>query len=424
MQAPDVSVTADASHTRADRRLASLDGLRGLAALSIFVFHGWLYTMPEPSASARSTVGDYAVHELRLGLVLFFVLSGFLLSRPWFAAALGERRPPSIGRYVRTRAARILPAYYVALGGSILLLWGLQGTPGLRLPPAGELPLFLVFGQNLSPSSVMKLNPPMWSLAVEVSFYAVLPLIGWLALRLPRRRNSLAMIPLALLVVGVIYNWTIAGAGLSMTFSKTLAAMLPYFALGILAALVVHGRTIDVGMKRMLVTAGVALVLADAFAKAFAPAHGMDVTVLFSIMRDLPSAAGFALIVGAFAIAPRSRVMGGRVLPALGVISYGFYLWHVPVLMVLRGYDLLPLDPFLGTAVALVPSLAIATLSWFACERPVLRWTARRERRKASEASDAREASEPGGASLRGRGADRVAGGRDVGGREVSTVRA
>ena len=165
MQAPDVTSTADASHTRVDRRLASLDGLRGLAALSIFVFHGWLYTMPQPSATARSTVGDYAVHELRLGLVLFFVLSGFLLSRPWFAAALGERRPPSIGRYARSRAARILPAYYAALGGSILLLWGLQGTPGLRLPPADELPLFIVFGQNLSPGSVMKLNPPMWSLA-------------------------------------------------------------------------------------------------------------------------------------------------------------------------------------------------------------------------------------------------------------------
>ncbi len=414
MQAPDVTVTADASHTRADRRLASLDGLRGLAALSIFVFHGWLYTMPEPSATARSTVGDYAAHELRLGLVLFFVLSGFLLSRPWFAAALGERRPPSVGRYVRSRAARILPAYYVALGGSILLLWGLQGTPGLRLPPAGELPLFVVFGQNLSPGSVMKLNPPMWSLAVEVSFYAVLPAIGWLALRLPRRRSSLALVPLALLAVGVIYNWSIAGQGLSMTFSKTLAAMLPYFALGMLAALHAHGRKIDMATKRMLVTAGVALVVADAIAKAAAPARGLDLTMLFSIMRDLPSALGFALIVGAFSIAPRSRVLGGRVLPAMGVISYGFYLWHVPVLMVLRGYDLLPLDPFLGTAVALVPSLALATLSWYACERPVLRWTARRERRRAADAGEA---------GLGHRGVDGSAGGRELagaGGRDLS----
>jgi peptidoglycan/LPS O-acetylase OafA/YrhL len=407
MQAPDVTVTPEASHTRADRRLASLDGLRGLAALSIFVFHGWLYTMPEPSANDRSSVGDYAVHELRLGVVLFFVLSGFLLSRPWFAAALDGRRPPSLGRYARSRAARILPAYYVALAGSIVLLWGLDGTPGLRLPPSGELPLFFVFGQNFAPGSVMKLNPPMWTLAIEVSFYALLPAIGWLALRVAPRRRSLALIPLALIVVGFAYNWAIAGQGLSMTFSKQLAAMLPYFALGMLAALVAHRRTIDMRTKRLLIAGGAVLVIADAFTKAAAPAHGLDLTMLFSIMRDVPSAVGFALIVGALAIAPRSAVLGGSALAAMGTISYGFYLWHVPVYMVLRGYGLLPLDPVLGTATALVPSLALSAVSWFAFERPVLRWSARRERRVAR---------------LRRRSGD----GRELaagGGREVSAVR-
>jgi peptidoglycan/LPS O-acetylase OafA/YrhL len=407
MQAPDVTVTRDASHTSNDRRLASLDGLRGLAALSIFIFHGWLYTMPEPSATDRSSVGDYAVHELRLGVVLFFVLSGFLLSRPWFAAALDERRPPDLGRYVRSRAARILPAYYVALLGSIVLLWGLDGTPGLRLPPAAELPLFAFFGQNLSPGTVMKLNPPMWTLAIEVSFYMVLPAIGWLALRLKPQRRSLALIPLALIVVGVLYNWSIAGQGLSMTFSKTLAAMLPYFALGMLAALVAHRRTIDMRTKRTLITVGVLLVVSDAITKAAAPAHGLDLTMLFSIMRDLPSAVGFALIVGALSIAPRSAVIGGPVLAGLGTISYGFYLWHVPVLMVMRGYGVLPLDPVLGTLVALAPVLAVSALSWFAFERPVLRWTKRREKLR-----------------LRRRGVDRGTGGRELAGREVSTVRA
>ena len=409
MQAPDVTVTPEASHTNQDRRLASLDGLRGLAALSIFIFHGWLYTMPQPSATDRSTVGDYAVHELRLGLVLFFVLSGFLLSRPWFSAALEARRPPDLGRYVRSRAARILPAYYVALLGSIVLLWGLDGTPGLRLPPPGELPLFAFFGQNLSPGTVMKLNPPMWTIAVEMSFYAVLPAIGWLALRLRPRRRSQALIPLALIAVGVLYNWSIAGQGLSMTFSKTLAAMLPYFALGMLAALIAHGRTIDMRMKRTLIAAGVLLVLTDAATKAAAPANGMDMTMLFSIMRDVPSAVGFALIVGALSIAPRSAVLGGRMLAGLGTISYGFYLWHVPVLMVMRGYGVLPLDPVIGTLVALVPALAVSALSWYAFERPVLRWTKRREKLR-----------------LRRRGLDRGAGGRGElgGGREVSTVRA
>ncbi|MEA2157567.1 MAG: hypothetical protein QOE11_3707, partial [Solirubrobacteraceae bacterium] len=193
MTAPDVSATADASNTKHDGRLASLDGLRGLAALTVFLFHGWLYTMPRPDASNRSSFGDYAAHELRLGLVLFFVLSGFLLSRPWFAAALEGRGAPDLLRYARSRVARICPAYYAALIGSIALLWGLAGTPGLRLPPAGELPLFFVFGQNFSPASVMKLDPPMWSLAVEVGFYLLLPLVGWLAVRLPAQRRWQAL---------------------------------------------------------------------------------------------------------------------------------------------------------------------------------------------------------------------------------------
>jgi peptidoglycan/LPS O-acetylase OafA/YrhL len=406
MRAPVVTVTRDAWHTEKDRRSASLDGLRGLAALSIFAFHGWLYTMPAPHATDRSSLGDYAAHELRLGLVLFFVLSGFLLSRPWVAAALDERRPPDLGRYVRARAARILPAYYVALAGSIVLLWGLRGTPGLRLPPAEELPLFFVFAQNFSPASVMKLNPPMWSLAVEMMFYALLPIVGWLALRLPPRRRAQALAPLALIVVGLVYNWTIAGRGLGMTFSKTLAAMLPYFALGMLAALALHRRCLDVRAKRALVALGVVLVATDALTKALVPATGIAAEQLFVVMRDAPSAAGFALIVGALSAAPRGRVIGGRLLAAMGTISYGFYLWHVPVLMVLRGYDLLPLHPLLGSAAALGPTLAISTLSWFALERPVLNWTARRNQRASAE-------------ELGGRGVDRRAGGH-----EVATVRA
>ena len=311
------------------------------------------------------------------------MLSGFLLSRPFFAAALDGRPLPDLRRYARARAARILPAYYAALAGSIVLLWGLRGTPGLRLPPGDELPLFVVFSQNFSPATVMKLNPPMWSLAVEVMFYALLPLIGWLALRLPPTRRMQAIGPLALLALGLAYNWTIAGHGLGLTFSKTLAAMLPYFALGMLAALGLHGRTIDMRAKRILIAAGVALIAADAVVKAAAPANGIDVGETFMILRDLSSAVGFALVVAALAAAPRSRVLGSRPFAAMGTISYGFYLWHVPVLMVLRGHDLLPLDPVAGTLVALVPALAVSALSWFALERPVLRWTARRDRRAA-----------------------------------------
>jgi peptidoglycan/LPS O-acetylase OafA/YrhL len=262
----------------------------------------------------------------------------------------------------------------------------------------------------------MKLNPPTWSLAVEVMFYALLPLIGWLAVRMPRRRRCQALIPLALLVLGVAYNWVIAGLDLGMTFSKTLAAMLPYFAVGMLAALALHGRTIRTATRRTLIAGGLALVLADATLKAAAPAHGVDATAVFSVIRDLPSALGFALVVGALAVAPRGRVIGGPVLVGMGTISYGFYLWHVPVLMVLRGHGLLPLDPALGTLVALVPALAVSVLSWFAIERPIIAWAGRRNQRAREEQRLAPVRARSGSG-----GVDRRAAG---GGREVSTVRA
>ena len=386
MQAPDVSQTRDGSHTKQDRRMASLDGLRGLAALSIFGFHVWLYTMPAPDASNRTSLGDYAAHELRLGVVVFFVLSGFLLSRPWFGAALDGRRPPNLRRFVRARAARIAPAYYAALLGSIALLWGLSGTPGLRLPPTGELPLFFGFAQNFSPASVMKLNPPMWSLAVEVCFYVLLPVVGWLAMRLPARRRAQSLVPLTLIAAGILFNWSIAGSGLGMTFSKSLPAMVPYFALGMLAAIALHRRTVGSRARRGLIAGGLLLVVADAALKSAVPAGvgGLPTTELaqsFVILRDLPAALGFTLVISGLAGAPRSAVLGGRMLRGLGTISYPLYLWHVPVLLVLRGHGLLPSDPLLALLVATGPVLVLSCLSWVLVEQPVLRWSARRDER-------------------------------------------
>src|SRR6476620_8001817 len=103
------------------RRNAALDGLRGIAALSVFVFHAWLYTRVQVRAAGAHGVAAQAVVELRLGLVLFFVLSGFLLFRPWVAAALGDRpRAPRLATYAAHRVGRIVPAYYVAIVGSAL----------------------------------------------------------------------------------------------------------------------------------------------------------------------------------------------------------------------------------------------------------------------------------------------------------------
>jgi peptidoglycan/LPS O-acetylase OafA/YrhL len=164
-----------------------------------------------------------------------------------------------------------------------------------------------------------------------------------------------------------------------------------------------------------MIATGLALVAGDAAWKAYIPAADMHYSQLVLVIRDLPSAAGFALIIGAAAARPTGRLLGNRVLASMGTISYGFYLWHVPVLVFLRGHGLLPLHPVYGTFVALVPALAVSALSWVVLERPIIDWAARRNERARAERRDRFARSRRSG----GGGVDRRAGGR-----EVSTVRA
>lgn len=381
-------MSAAAAHDEARRRTAAIDGLRGLAALSVLVFHVWLYTLPRPDASARDGVLEYAVHELRLGLVLFFVLSGFLLYMPWVAAALGGARRPRLGAYALRRAARVAPAYYLALAGSVLLLWGADGTPGVRLPDGDQVLLFVLFAQNFSTGTVMSLDPPMWTLAVEVSFYVALPLAGALALRGGGGRARQTVVPLALLALGVAYNAQIAGRGLPLTASKILPAMLPYFALGMLAAVLAHGRRVRGSLAAALALLGLAAVVGDAVWHARGAVTGSHALEL-RIVRDVPAAAGFALIIALVGAGRSVPLLSSRPLAALGTVSYGIYLWHVPVMLGLRANGLLPLAPVLAFPVVMALTLPIAAASWRFVERPAIE-RARRAAARGSERAPAR----------------------------------
>lgn len=354
-------------------RSSAIDGARGIAALSVLLFHAWLYTRIDVSAASRETTLDYVLHEGRLGLVLFFVLSGFLLWRPFAAAASGRRPRPGTREYLVRRGARVIPAYYLALAGSIVLLWGAADTPGVRLPDAELLPHFLVFAQNFHPGTVMKLDPPMWTLAIEVSFYLLLPLVAVLTLRLPRSRAVQALVPLLLLAFGVLWNFDIAGGG-SIVAGKVLPAMLPYFALGMLTALALDGRRpFGRATAYGLLAAGCALVLGDALWQAHGAASA-STSYAFRIWRDLPAAAGCALIVAVAAgsAGAGTALLRWRPLVYFGTISYGVYLWHVPLLLVARHLGMLPLHTLPATLIALLLTVPVAAASWRWVERPAI----------------------------------------------------
>jgi peptidoglycan/LPS O-acetylase OafA/YrhL len=372
-------------------RSAALDGVRGLAALSVLVYHVWLYTQAHPDATRRSGWLDYPLHELRLGLVAFFVLSGFLLYRPWLRAALGEGRAPRLGSYLVRRAARVGPAYYLALAGSVALLWHLDAVPGVRVPHASDIPLFALFVENFFDRPLMSLDPPMWTLSVEVSFYLALPLAGWVALRAAGGRMRQAAVPLALLALGVAWNAWIAGRGWGMPVSKVLPAMLPYFAAGMLAALVAHGRTIPRRTGWALAAGGLGLIVADAWWHSVATTGTLPVVV-----RDLPAAFGFAALIALAAHGARAgRVLGTRPLAGLGTVSYGVYLWHVPLILWAKGHGLLPGSPVVALLAALGATLVVATASWLLVEKPVLAWAHRRTARERPEARKARPRARP-----------------------------
>jgi peptidoglycan/LPS O-acetylase OafA/YrhL len=384
------------------RRTAGLDGLRALAALSVLCLHVWLYGQPDPARPRRSGVLEHAVFELRLGLVFFFVLSGYLLYRAFAGAALRGGDPVDVGRYARRRFARIVPAYWVALAGAFALLWGARGEPGVRLPAAGDLPLFAVFGQNYSHGTFLRLNPVTWTLCLEAAFYVALPLIGFVAYRVARRRAAAqAALLLGLVAAGVGYAAADHLAGWGAMAGKALPAYLPHFACGMLVALWAERRrsrdapALAGSATAALAVGGFALAIADGVWHAVTPAANP----LLSIAGDIPAAAGFAAVVAAVVAGRGPSVQWTRARPLawVGLVSYGIYLWHVPLILFARSNDLLPSGFLPALAAMLPPVLAVGAASWYLVERPLM---ARAER--TGRAARARRR----GAGARGRAAE------------------
>jgi len=366
------------------QRTDGLDGLRALAALSVLSFHVWLYRDNRPHLLGERRLLDHAMLQMNLGLICFFVLSGFLLHRAFARAALTGGPAVDARSYALRRAARIVPAYYVCLTGCLVLFAAVDYRP--ITPSAEQLPFFALFAQNYSTDTLMQLNPVTWTLSVEAAFYVALPLIGILILWLARgSARAQALVLLGFVALTVLWRGLELHHGWGPVADKTLPAYLGHFALGMLAALWVEHRRLAGGPP--LTAARTALLGAGGLALVVALATWHETTLdLFGsrdVAANLPAAVGFALIVAAVAAGsgPSIGWLSARPLVFVGVISYGVYLWHLPLLLVAREAGVLPHDlaPRLLTVLGL--ALAAAWLSWVAVERPAMRWAARRPRR-------------------------------------------
>jgi peptidoglycan/LPS O-acetylase OafA/YrhL len=394
-------------------RFPLFDSLRAIAALSIFVFHLPLV----PRLAIDNPVRPYLL-VMNVGVAVFFLLSGFLLYRPFAQARFEGRELPRTLLYAQRRALRIVPAYWVALV-CVVLLVGKSGESPTASPvftPEGIITYF-GFLQIYDGNTVLGGISAAWTLCVEVTFYALLPLWAVLMARLPSRsrrgfvRSELAGLAV-LFVIGA--TWTsIAAAnaedstaallGLDVNpWLYVLPGFLDHFALGMGLAVVsvaLAGQSrqpravgvIDRAPWLPWVVAAVAFVVAANLGDIIPGSRAARVVAT----HELQAVFAFGLLLPAvFGDPDRGlirRLLANRVLLWIGLVSYGLYLWHVVVNLKLIEwgvFDSVSSVEYVATALAL--TLLVAGASFYGVERHALRLSRRLSHRQRSQDADVR----------------------------------
>lgn len=314
------------------------DSLRGVAALSVLTFHVFLMT----PALGHGPAGRTAEVFGSVGVLLFFVISGFLLYRPFVAARTDGRPPPSLAVYGRRRALRIIPAYWAIL--TLLAIY-----PGVHGPFSEDFWRYYGFLQLYDDDTVALGLPVAWSLCVEVTFYLALPVWAW-AMRRASPRADLAALAVAGTAGAGLQLWAVAADGLG-TLSRTLPGQAPWFALGMaLAVLSVRAthraaeHPLDTLVSRhawacwagaAAALAGLALLVPeggifglirqDELLGVGGTAARLALSLAFVGLLVLPAVFGDTV-----SDLPR-RALGAPALLWVGTVSYSVYLWHLPV---------------------------------------------------------------------------------------------
>jgi peptidoglycan/LPS O-acetylase OafA/YrhL len=309
-----------------ERRLDALDGLRGLAALLV-VTHNLLLVQTPTGPGSHLFVA--LLDRGWIGVQLFFALSGFLIT-----GILLDARGEALGRFFARRVLRIFPLYYATLLGVLVLLPALGALPAsVRLNPALEA-WFWVYLSNWVGPYVQGAGPfpHFWSLAVEEQFYLLWPFV--VGRRTPRQVFALS---LAVAVLGPLSRALLLGLGQPQeTAYQFTVCRIDGLALGAAAAAAWRVDAWSDVLARLaprLTAAAAAVLLLGAL-----PTHA------YRIFGWWPQVLGYSALAAAFALWVLAIAAGGdgaatwsqRLLrhPGLrrvGLYSYGLYVLHVPL---------------------------------------------------------------------------------------------
>jgi len=339
---------------RPDARHPPIDGLRALAAIAVLLTHVAIYTGLTAAGGAPSRYAQ----RLEVGVAIFFVISGFVLYRPFVVGRTG-----SLTHYAERRAMRIVPAYWLALTVSALVL------------PISIGFTYYAFGQIYSQTTLTGGLVQAWTLCVEVTFYAFLPLWGRFF------KSPWALLGLFAFSVAWKAAFVWSGPANQVVLSPwlhSLPAYLDQFALGMLLA----WWSVHRSFPRWLPLVGVAIAALAFWVVSLHLGIGYRLFEPYTRWQfmgrhELYALIGASLVAAAAAASPGNRVFANRVALWLGTVSYGIYLWHVSVIQALQQWGVLGRihwHPFVvGALLALVLTAGVAALSWYLLERPLLR---------------------------------------------------
>lgn len=363
-----------------------VDGLRGVAVLAVLTYHTWLFSWFTPYLTLHGVTipVDVLPRVGYFGVDLFFTISGFCLFVPYARAALGGGHVPALRRYALRRALKIVPSYALALVvTTAVALANAQVVVGPEL--ARTLVAHATFLNDYFVDPFGFTNSVFWSLAVEVQFYLLFPILALGFVRRP------LLVALALALVAVADRAAVASCCLgNEPIGRHVVAYLDCFGAGMAAAyLLAYVR------REMPRLAGRRVVWTIAFVACVACAW--QILVAANDVQYVPGgrdrfdvygrgalalAFGGLLVTGCLAGNAVRAVVANPVARFLSLVSYNLYLWHTLVLIWLWKHGVphaATPDPhdderwkFAYIALGWSASFVIATAVTYFVERPIL----------------------------------------------------
>ncbi len=305
-------------------QVAALDGLRAVAVLLVVLVHSCQYAVSWAKGSESHFLAwsYYGWSFGRFGVHLFFVLSGFLLFLPYAEAIWGDARWPDWRRFYVRRMRRVGPAYWV----SLLVIGAVAAAP------LSDVVLHLAFLHNATGSTFHSINTVYWSMAVEVQFYLLLPVLALVVrkCRLWALAALLCVTPFTEVAIHMLEGRRAATDDALLRAVLSTPAYLTVFfegaSVAVLWVLIQRGALSGRVWSRLGLAGCLVLPAAFTFDVRVSDSFSGKLFIFWNSAIGF----GFAALLLVVLTSPRvARVLSVRALTGLGLISYSVYIWHV-----------------------------------------------------------------------------------------------